>query len=270
LSAQDPADVIELVDLGGRRIAAGASILDKVLPAGSYVARVHVPGFPPEEHPVELEGGVVEARELPVGPGHNLEAWTGSGRPASTAASAPWVATCLRENVFGPETIATLSVQHSHSSPSWRVMPERPWAQHEGPYGIETWLFEVEPGDMLQVGGRTVQVPVHPTIHTSIAAPDEAPIVVRLVDRRLVGTVDALLLERAQGFEEAGQPEVGQVLLDQLARHEVQSDVASALRGGSNLTPRQQAISSSLARSSPGADMLPGQIWRVTTSLSND
>jgi hypothetical protein len=60
------------------------------------------------------------------------------------------------------------------------------------------------------------------------------------------------------------------VLLDQLARRGVESDVASVLRGDSDLTARQQAISSSLASSSSGADMLPGQIWRVTTSLPND
>jgi hypothetical protein len=270
LSAQDPAAVIELVDLGGRRIAAVASVLDKVLPAGSYVARVHVPGFPPEEHPVELEGGVAEARELPVGPGHDVEAWTGSGRPASTVASARWLAVRLTQYGIRSETVATLSVQHSHGSPPWRVMPEGPRIPYPGSGGMETLLFVAGPGDTLQVAGRTVQVPVYPAIHTSVAVPDDAPVVVRLVDGRLVGTVDALLLERAQGFEEAGQPEFGQVLLDQLARREVKSDVASVLRTGSNLTPRQQAISSSLARSSPGADMLPGQIWRVTTSLSND
>jgi len=271
LSVEDPAAVIELVDLGGRRIAAAASILDQEVPAGSYVARVHVPGFPPEEHPVEVLGDMPESCQLRTSPGNHPQVWNGSGRPASTAASAPGLAVCLQTFEGRPATIATISVQHSHNSPSWRVMPERarvPCQQASG--GTDTWLSEVSPGDTLQAGGRTVQVPVHPMIHTSVAAPDEAPIVVRLVDRHLVGTVSALLLERAQGFEEAGQPEFCQVLLDQLARRRVESDVASVLRGDSDLTALQQAISSSLARSSPGADMLPGQIWRVTTSLAND
>lgn len=259
LSTDDPGAVIELRDLGGERVVHAVARHTGRVREGSYVARTLLPGRIPTETPVELwTGGDSVINLQPPGDAST----SATGGPLDTAATWPQIGLVLHAFLSehpGP----TLSVEHRQAGAAWTLVSPRADSVALEGSGADVVVYAVEPGDALQVEDRVIFVPIHAGLHTSVMVSAGGPLVVRLVDQPLVGTSDALLLERAQGFAEAGQAEHIEILLDAMLSKGDESRVADALRHHDvgDVSPRE--LRQSPSPSETTSRRLPGQLWPV-------